>query len=803
MSGATGSSDPERTADPGLPARSGNRYVGTAVPRREDERMLAGHGRFLADLSAGALHVAFVRSSHASALIEGIDVSAALALPGVLGAYTGADLGLVRNCIGTLHEPHPTFVAATGFAMADQRLAVLPVDRVSYVGQPVVAVVATDRYCAEDAVEAVDIRYAPLPPVLDPEAALAPGCPTVHPHLPDNEAATIAVDFGDVEAAAALAAVTVQGTYRVGRHGAVPLEGRGVLARVERNRLALWTSTQIPHLVRRGICDATGWATDELRVVVPDVGGGFGAKANVYAEEIVVAALARITDRDLVWSEDRQEHLVSCAQGRDQVHSTRLSVDGEGRILGWEDEFVVDIGAGSLWVAGVVANTAIHLLGPYRVPSARFRGRAAFTNKTIVAQYRGAGRPEACFALERSLDDVAHRLGLTPDEIRRRNLLTAADMPHKRPLPYRDGVPIAYDGGDYLRCLEAALELLPRAEMEAMRDDHPELALGYGVGCYIEATGRGPYETGRVRLRPSGRFEVASGAASAGQAHETVFAQVAAEALDVPLDDVTFLGGDTGLVEHGIGTFASRSAVLAGSAVRRASDELLRRGHRRAAKLLGVPSGEVAYRDGVFTDPRSPVERSLTWADVAEASAPGGPLESEGDLDVTETFRPRTVTWTMGAHTAVVGVHRRTGAVSVLRYAVAHEGGAEINPQVVEGQVIGGVAQGIGGALLEEFRYSDDGQPQSTTFAEYRLPGSCEVPDVRVKHLPVATPENPLGVRGAGESGAIAVGAALASAVDDAVGRQVAVTTPVSPSLLRTALLGEAVPRAGADGNAA
>ncbi|KGN41569.1 xanthine dehydrogenase [Knoellia aerolata DSM 18566] len=764
-------------------------YVGRPVARREDERLMSGRGRYLADLAAGALSVVFVRSAVPHALINTIDTSAAVGMPGVVGVYTGADLGLVNDHIAELHVPHPAFVDATAFRMAEQRLAIMPTDRVHYVGQPLVALIAVDRYTAEDAMEAVDITYSPLAPCLDADAALREDATPIHRHLRDNEAASIHIEFGGLTPDVT-ADLTVEGTYRIGRHGAVPLEGRGVLARVDARRVSVWTSTQIPHMVRRGICEATGWATEEVRVAVPDVGGGFGTKANVYAEEIVIAALARRTGRDLVWVEDRQEHLVSAAQGRDQTHRTRLAVDGEGQIVHWADDFTVDIGAGGLWVAGVVANTAIHALGPYRVPRARITGRAAFTNKTITAQYRGAGRPEACFALERSLDDAARRLGLSGAEIRRRNLLTAEDLPYPRPLPYRDGVDVVFDGGDYAGCLEAALELLPVEEIEALQDDHPDLQVGHGVGCYLEATGRGPYETGRVRLMSTGQFEVSSGAASAGQAHETAFAQVAADALRVDLARVRVRQADTDLVEHGIGTFASRSAVLAGSAIRKAADEVRTLATARAAELLGAPVHAVELNDGIFRSHiGEPGSGGVGWDDVARAAAPGGAHEELGPLDVTEVFRPQTVTWTMGAHAAVVGVHRRTGAVRVLAYAVAHEGGVEINPQVVEGQVIGGVAQGIGGTLMEEFRYSPQGQPQSTTFADYLLPSTCDVPEVRVRHLGVDTPGNPLGVRGAGESGTIAVAAAVAAAVEHALGDRVQVTeTPISPALLRTAL---------------
>jgi carbon-monoxide dehydrogenase large subunit len=412
-----------------------------------------------------------------------------------------------------------------------------------------------------------------------------------------------------------------------------------------------------------------------------------------------------------------------------------------------------------------------------------------FTNKTIVAQYRGAGRPEACFALERSLDDAARRLGITGEEIRRRNLLTSRDLPYARPLPYRDGVDIVYDGGDYLRCLDAALEMLPRTEAERLASQHPELAVGHGVACYLEATGRGPYETGMVRLTTTGRFEVSSGAASAGQAHETTFAQVAAEALGVGIDDVSVRHTDTDTVAHGVGTFASRSAVLAGSAIRKAADEVRHQATQRAAKLLGVPEHEVELADGVFRHLRGDLGACVTWREVARACAPGGVQEELGPLAATEVFRPRTVTWTMGVHAAVVGVHRRSGVVTALRYAVAHEGGVEINPQVVDGQVVGGVAQGLGGTLFEEFRYATDGQPRSTTLADYLLPSTCEVPDVAVRHLPVDSPGNPLGVRGAGESGTIAVAAAVSSAIDDALGGTVHVnSTPIDHAVVRSAL---------------
>ncbi|MFI6741828.1 xanthine dehydrogenase family protein molybdopterin-binding subunit [Nonomuraea sp. NPDC050451] len=749
-------------------------WLGRSVPRKEDRRLLAGEGRFLADLAGpGTLHVAFLRSTQARAELARVEAGPARALPGVHMVLTGDDL---TGRLPLLHEPHPDFVAATRFAMADPHLPCLASGAVGYVGQPVAAVVADSRHLAEDALELIDVDYAPLDPVVDADRALAATVPLVHPHLTSNEAARIEVRFGDVEAARRAAAAVVTETFRMGRHGGAPLECRGALARLDpiTERLELVTSSQIPHQVRAGVCTALGLTEDRVRVSVPDVGGGFGTKANVYAEEVVVAELARRLHREVLWVEDRIEHLTGAAQARDQVHHTRLAVAADGRILSWESDFVIDVGFGSLWTAGIIANTAVHLLGPYRVDDVRITGRAAFTNKALVAQYRGAGRPEACFALERSLDLAARRLGMTGAALRRRNLLTADDMPYPRPIPYRDGVPVAYDGGDHLACQQAAEKMLDTGHLSDLAAAHPGLVLGYGLVNYLEATGRGPWESGRAELTGTGRLLVGAGSASAGQSHETTLAQVAAEVLQVPPQEITVRTGDTDAIAHGIGTFASRSAVLAGSAVYLAARELVDRAEELAAELLGA--AEARLDGGKFT--AAGTDRTVGWPELAAALAPGGLLEHRQPLACVHRFRPGTVTWTMGTHVAIVGVDRETGLCSVLRYAVAHEGGTEINPMVVAGQVAGGVAQGIGGALLEEFRYTAEGQPQSTTLSDYLLPGTCEVPAVEIRHLPVQTTANPIGVRGVGESGTIAVYAAVAAAVDDAVDRALDRPTP-------------------------
>lgn len=759
-------------------------HIGSSVGRREDERLLAGNGQFVADCAAGAHHVVFLRSTEPHARIVRLDIAAAERMPGVIGIYLADDLGLRDVPIPSLTTPDPLFTAATSCVLAEQRLSILAHDRVHYAGQPIAVVVAEDRYRAEDALEAIEIDYEPLAAVTDPFEALDPECPVLFDHLDSNEAARLNYSFGEVERGFDSAATVVSGTYRMNRHGAVPLECRGVLARFDprQQRVEVTTSTQVPHMVRNAICAVTGWSRQEVKVAVPDVGGGFGTKANVYGEEILLALLARWIGCRLIWVEDRQEHLLASAQGRDQVHQTRLAVGHDGQILAWADDFVVDIGAGSLWVAGIIANTAIHLLGPYRIPAARISGRAALTNKTLVAQYRGAGRPEATFALERSLDAAAREIGLSTDEIRRRNLVTQADMPYPRPIPYRDGVPIQYDGRDYRACLESVLDALPREESTRCAAEYPQYHVGYGLSSYLEATGRGPHETARIRLLPNGRFEVTAGAASAGQGHETVFAQVAAEALGVPFDQVCYVPGDTERLPDGVGTFASRSAILAGSAVHKAAGQLVELAAERVSALTNADREDVQYAEGRFHIAR---DHSIGWAELARAAAVGGEQESGGALDVTAVHRVTTVTWTMGVHAAIVGVHRRTGIVKVLRYAVSHEGGREINPRIVEGQIIGGVAQGVGGALFEQWEYSETGQPQSTTFAAYHLPLTTDMPIVRVRHLHVDTPANPIGVRGAGESGTIAVYAALAAGVDDALGGCVHVdSTPISTGQL-------------------
>jgi carbon-monoxide dehydrogenase large subunit len=736
-------------------------YVGQGVDRNDVWPLLTGAGAFLADLRPGAtLHAAFVRSDVASARLRRVDVTAARRAPGVVLVVTGPELAeSVRPMRPPANSVSQTrFRDFYGIVSHPREVPCLAVDEVRYVGEPIAVVVATDRYLAEDAAELVEVDYEARPAVWDLAHALDEDAPVVHRDLEDNTAVSLSLAKGaipeDLDGF-----VVVEGEYRVARQAGLSMEGRGVLAYPEEGRIQVWSSTQVPFIVRQLLCAATGWETDRVRVRTPEVGGGFGPKASVYAEEIVVPWLADRLGEAVQWIEDRYENLTTATQARDNLHRTRLVLDRGGHIVSWEDDYLVDLGVHNLWMVGVVGNTAMHLLGAYRIPNIRVTGTGVFSNKTPTSQYRGAGRPEACFVLERSLDRAAGELGIHPAKLRAVNILGAADLPYPQGVPYRDGVEITYDGEDYARVLTTALELIPESTVAQLRENaQPHERIGFGVGVYMEATARGPAEpeTARARLLPDGSIEVATGTGPSGQAHKTVFAQVAADALQIGYDRVRVVTGDTDTVSQGLGSFASRSAVVAGSAVRIAAQEM----GARAVETVSRSTGETAVlgSDGVRVGDEGPL---LSWREVAA-------LAGE-ELAASHSFAPPTVTWTMGVHTVVVRVDVETGQVQVLHYGVAHETGPSLNPRVVDGQIRGGVAQGIGGALLEHVDHDSSGQPLSATLADYLVPEATDVPHVALAHQEVPSELNPLGIRGVGESGIIAGGAAIAGAVDDAL----------------------------------
>jgi carbon-monoxide dehydrogenase large subunit len=748
------------------------RLFGEPVRRVEDPGILRGQAQFLDDVPvADPVHLAVVRSTLAHALVRGVDLDAAGKAPGVVDVVAAADLGP-----GNGPFPHPTwFPPSAGLREAidpllrPELLHVLADERVRYAGEPVAAVVAEDPYLAVDGTELVELDLDPLPVVGDIDAALAPGAPMLHPDWGDNLSAHFTVAKGDVDAAFERAAVVVRGTFEVGRQTGAPIEPRGALAVPAGDGLTVWSSTQAPHWLRRALATWTGLAAEAIRVIAPHVGGGFGIKSMVYPEELLVGLLALRLGRPVKWVESRTEHFLGAVHSRDQRHRIELALDADGRIQGLRDHYLVDVGASNVEGLVVPYNTTGHLTGAYRVPALEIDCRCVVTNKTPLSAYRGAGRPEAVFAMERILDRAAGRLGLDPVELRRRNLVGAHEMPYDAGIPYRDGSRLVLDAGD----VPAALELaVAEGGYDGWRRRQAELRqagryVGIGVGTYVEGTGIGPGELAEVRVQPDGGVLVAVALPSQGQGHATTLAQVCADELTVGLERVRLVAGDTGVVTEGGGTIASRTAVVVGNAVGEAAGNLRRALVQAGAELLEAAPEDLELAAG-RVQVRGAPDRSLALAEVAtlagrRTSAGGDGLAAQG------RFTPPAVTFASGAHLAVVEVDPWLGQVRVLRYLVVHDCGRVINPVIVEAQVAGGVAQGIGGALLEELVYDEAGQLLTGTFMEYLLPRSTGVPAIEVRHLQTPSARNPLGIKGVGEAGTIGPPAVLAGAVEDAL----------------------------------
>jgi aerobic carbon-monoxide dehydrogenase large subunit len=512
------------------------------------------------------------------------------------------------------------------------------------------------------------------------------------------------------------------------------------------------------------------------------VGGGFGMKANVAAEEIVVAFAADKLGRPVRWVADRSEDLLSAVQARDQVHDVELAVAADGRILSFVDEFVVDLGAYSGRAIGIIANSVLHAFGAYRMPEVRASGRAVVSNKPPTSQYRGAGRPEVCFALELALDRAAKAIGMDAFEIRRRNMIQPAEMPFPQYIPQRDGVPISYDASDYPEVMQRAIDLADLADQPPMGASE---RIGVGTATYVEASGKGPFEGGRVRVEADGRITLIVGSAGSGQGHATSLARVCANVLGVPLESISLIEGDTDLMPQGVGTFASRSAVVAGNAINEASLQVREQALAAAADRLKVPPTDLVWEAGAA---HSNDGRSVSLTELAQ-DASKFQVPNSKFLDAEVHWRPETVTWTMGAHVALVAVDTDTGGVRILRYVSVHEGGPSLDETIVEGQMHGGIVQGISGGMLEEIPFGDDGQPLALTLSDYMIAGAVEVPDMRLGHV-FAPGSNPLGVKGVGESGCVPAAATLANAISNALGGAPLNATPLKPDSVWRATLG-------------
>ena len=771
-------------------------FVGKSLPRREDERLLRGQGQYLADLELPAMvHVAFVRSPVAHARIRSVDTSAAKRSPGVLLVLGGAELERALPPVRDNQLPLPAkWKAAIPHRILNPRQPLLAIDKARHVGEAVAVVVAESQHAAEDAAELVSADYDEMAPIVDPQAALAQGSGLVHERLETNEIGWFRVQKGDAAKALESAPHRLQRRFVHHRYAAMPMECRGVAAAYDlrTDTYTVWSSTQVVHWVRRETATTLGVPESRVRCIALDVGGGFGVKGHVYPEEMLLAFLAKRCARPVRWVETRREHLLSACHSRDQIHDAQVAFDDAGRILALRDRFIVDCGAWNPLGVAVVYNTAAHLPGPYRIAHLDIEARVAATNKVPNAPYRGAGRPEAAQVTERMMDLIAAQLGLEPAEVRRRNMVRADEMPYSLGIPYRDGEPVVYDSGDYPGALAKALAALGGVEAFRRRQREARAQgryLGLGLGCYTEGTGVGPFEGATVRIDGSGKIYVSSGAATQGQGMETIFAQITADAWQVMPEDVTVVLGDSAAIPMGFGTIASRSTVNVSAAIRVASAKLRDKAFAIAGNMLECAVADLELREGAVGIAGVPgVQVSL--AQLAQAARPGWdhrrPQGVEAGLEETHYFEPPTVTWAYATHAAIVEVDAETGRVKIERYVVAHDCGVLVTPMLAEGQIVGGVVQGIGGALGEAIAYDEHGQLLSGTFMDYAMPIAGDLPAIELEHQEIASPLNPLGVKGLGEGGAIAPPVALANAVCDALspfGIEIN-TTPISPERL-------------------
>lgn len=775
-------------------------FIGRSITRREDRRLLTGRGQFIADFELPhMLHAAFVRSPLAHARIKAVDLSRAAAAPDVVYALSGPELAQLLPPVPDTQLALPSkWTTLVQHKFINPQQPLLAHDKVRHVGEAVAVIVARTRYAAEDAAQLVELDLDPLPAVIDPEASLSAGGAVVHDLFATNLIGAFTIAKGDVERAMAQAPRRLKRRFHHHRYAAMPMECRGVVAQhdARTDSVTIWSSTQVVHWVRREAAAVLRLPEARIRCVALDVGGGFGVKGHVYPEDLLIPFLARRLGRPVKWIEDRREHLICSCHSRDQIHDVEVGFDDEGRVLALRDSFVVDGGAWNPIGAGVVYNTAAHLPGPYKIDAIAVDARIAATNKTPNAPYRGAGRPEAAFVMERIVDLVAGEVGLEPAEVRLRNMIRDDEMPYAMGMPYRDGQPIVYDGGDYPAALEKALDAvggLPafRLRQRAARDDGRHL--GLGLGCYVEGTGVGPFESALVRIDPSGKIYLSAGGCPQGQGMETIFAQVVADAWGVHPDDVVVTLADTAAISIGFGTLASRTTVTLSGAIHGASEKLRTKVFSIAAHLLECAPTDLELRNGRVGIVGIP-GAEVTLAKVAQASRPGWdhgrPDGVDAGLEETYYFEPPTVTWSYAVHAAVVEIDAETGQVRIENYAVAHDCGVVVNPMLVEGQIVGGAVQGIGGALLETLHYNSEGQPLSTSLAEYMLPTACDMPRVRLMHQHSPSPLNPFGVKGVGEGGPIAPPAALANAIADAL-RPLKVefnTTPIAPQHVIAAL---------------
>jgi aerobic carbon-monoxide dehydrogenase large subunit len=753
-------------------------FVGRSVTRLEDRPLVTGQGRFAGDISfAHQLHMRVVRAAQAHGRIVSVDTSAARTAPGVVAVWTAADVAEV---------PPIDFRLTRIEGLDPYRQPILATGMVRYVGEPVAVVFASDPYAAEDAADLVVVEIEEWPAIL---AADAPPREFSDGH--STEVATVRKAAGDVERAFAAAHTVVALELKLGRHSGVPLETRGAIARVKNGILELHGAAKVPHWNRDSLARMLGRAPSSMHLYEGHVGGGFGVRGEIYPEDVLVCLAAVRHGVPVKWIEDRREHLIACNHSRQQHYRVRAAVDEAGRLLAIDGEFFHDQGAYVRTHAATVPDLAAAMLpGPYRCGAYRMIGRIRLTNKTPCGTYRAPGRFESSFVRERLMDAIAAKLTLDPVEIRRRNLIAKSEMPYERNFGTL-GTELTYDSGDYAGLLDKALAA---ADWSALQNELRERrangeAVGAGIALFVEKSGLGPFDGVRVTVDTSGAVEVVTGAASVGQGVETVVAQICADALGVDYRSVRVVHGQTDRIAYGMGAFASRVTVMTGEATRIAAAKLRDKAIGAAATLLQSAPEALDVVNGRVVTKTSLQGPSVSLGDVAKALAPAAKLLGNAlpGLSAEGWFEQHHMTYPYGVHLATARIDRATGAVAVERYLVAYDIGKAVNPMLVEGQIAGGVAQGLGGALFEEFVYDGRGEPLAVNFADYLMPTAREVPPLAVVITEDApSPLNPLGLKGAGEGGANAVGAAIAAAIDDALGAPGAVTQlPVTPQRLR------------------
>jgi carbon-monoxide dehydrogenase large subunit len=770
--------------------------VGSRVPRVEDPALVRGEGEFIADLTRdGLLEAVVVRSTEAHADIDRIDIEQAMKVDGVAAVFTAADLPPSAAALTRpFYQLTDEFIRHARVTLHPVREPVLAADRVRRVGEPLALVVGRDRFVVEDARDLVFVDLTGLPVVANPEQARQPDAVQIDPAVPGNLHGRFRVVVGDPMGAASTADHRVSASFRIGRAAGSPLENRGVVAEYDdsTDTLTVWSTTQVPHVLRSHLTSTLDLPETRIRVVAPDMGGSFGG--GIYPEEVLVPWAAMQLRSPVRWLEERGEELVNSRHSRDQLIDAELAYQDDGTFVALRMTIVQDCGAANPFGITLPHNIASHARSMYAIPNFEAEGLAVLTNKTRNTPVRGAGRPEATFVIDRLVDMAANRLGLDPVELRRRNLIPAGDMPCDLGMLYRDGNPLVYDSGDYPDQLETALdaagyERLRRLSQKAASEGK---AVGVGVSCHVEATGLGPHETAHVAVDASGRIVVTSGSQPHGQSHHTVLAQVCADVFDVDMADIVVQTSDTALVATGGGTFGSRSAVTAGSAVRTAAESARDRVVELAAGVLEIAPDDLVLAGG-RVGPRGVPGGELTLAELALAvqrerspdadAAPG--------LEGWARFEPPAVTFGSGTHVAAVEVDIDTGFVRVIDYTIVADSGTLLNPMVVDGQQHGGAVHGIANMLLEEVLYDEAGQPMNTTFMDYLLPTAADVPSIKVVHRSHPSPLNAMGVKGAGEGATASAPAAVANAIVDAL-RPLGVEItemPITPPRLRALIV--------------